>query len=240
MYRVTLLLISLFIITSCSIESQQCTKDDTLNLVSAGFTKEEISDICDVKAISDNNTIVNNRKNKRDLLEEYGADIPDREYGNSIHPNVPIPSESHIAFSQASAEEWFSLVEGESKNSFSFQSDAKVYYKGKEIASKLPVTYDSDGVVTYAKKVIISPVSKSERYVFIKGCDRVENGLCWATFLFDFESETFTKVYAGKYGPDPWVKWIKNDEYALLRYESHGENHLYRIDLASGESIRIK
>lgn len=61
MHKNTLILVSLLIITNCSIESQKCTKDDTLKLVSAGFTKEEISDICDNEDNNNNNDMLDNK-----------------------------------------------------------------------------------------------------------------------------------------------------------------------------------
>lgn len=80
MYRFSLILISWLIMTSCSIESQKCTKGDTMKLVSSGFTEEEISDICgDNNGPAENGLITLNKEtdnstNIRDSVPSYFED----------------------------------------------------------------------------------------------------------------------------------------------------------------------
>lgn len=135
---------------------------------------------------------------------------------------------------------WESINVGQSVGSLKLNGEGSLLIGNSVIVSSIVASY-TDGKPITAKKILVSPASPNKQFVFLKACDgTTQESLCWSLYLLDVRKKVLLSPYAGKYGPDEWVEWSKDNLYAFLRYESHGEFHLYRVDLGTGESVRVQ
>jgi hypothetical protein len=133
---------------------------------------------------------------------------------------------------------WVTLVPGQSTDSLKFEKDGTLRDRGKVLLEQIPVSYSSDGSVSYASSLVVSPPSPVGDFTLIKACDREPEGLglCWAVFLLDRQQGTARQTQAGKYGPEQWVQWSKDRRYAVLASTTDRNWWLHAIDLQSGDS----
>jgi hypothetical protein len=101
------------------------------------------------------------------------------------------------------------------------------------LLSKIPVSYSSNGPISYARQIIVSNPSPSGNLNFFKACD---GSLCWALFFVDKQNRKLNKTNAGKYGPHTWVQWSRDERYAILASENDGASWLHAIDMKTGNS----
>ncbi|MBD2070112.1 hypothetical protein H6F93_21775 [Leptolyngbya sp. FACHB-671] len=146
----------------------------------------------------------------------------------------PTPSTPEDALDQ---EDWLDLLPGETVRDLSFTQTGALSYQGTILQSEIPVSTSSDGAVTYAKRLIVSPTSPSGRYTILKACEEVtDEGLCWAIYKVDRAQQTVQTVSIGKYGGLDWVQWSADDRYAVFLEKLEGTAWFIIMDLQSGES----
>jgi hypothetical protein len=78
------------------------------------------------------------------------------------------------------------------------------------------------------QSLLIFPPSPKERFVVVAGCYVA----CAWPFLVDRQERTATAFEAGKYGPDKWVSWSRDDRHALLINSTDGVSWLHSIDVS--------
>jgi hypothetical protein len=140
--------------------------------------------------------------------------------------------------SPAKLPDWVNLLPGETTGGLTFTQAGKLAYQGKILLSKIPVSYSSDGTVTYAKRLIVSPSSPSGRYTIIKACEAEtdETGLCWSIYKVDSQQAKAEKVSIAKYGGLNWVQWSSDQRYAVFVEKMEGTAWFIVMDLRTGES----
>lgn len=125
----------------------------------------------------------------------------------TVTGSIPTPAASPTLSKMAGVQEWVEIFKGESVQGLTFSSDGKLLYQGKVLLPEIPVSYISDGDITYAQRLIISDLSPSGRFNIVKACEGTtnESGLCWSVYLVDRQAETAQKVDIAKYGGLNWV-----------------------------------
>jgi ankyrin repeat protein len=132
---------------------------------------------------------------------------------------------------------WVTLCPGEKAHGLEFTEDRTLSYQGKVLLSKIPVSYNAYGPISYARQIIVSNPSPSGNFSFFKACD---GSLCWALFFVDKQKRKLNKTNAGKYGPNTWVQWSRDERYAILASENDGAAWIHAIDMKTGNSRVIK
>jgi hypothetical protein len=61
-------------------------------------------------------------------------------------------------------QQWTTILKGEAAHGLTFTTDGQLLYQGKVLLKKIPVSYVSDGNVTYAQQLIVSNPSPSSRF----------------------------------------------------------------------------
>lgn len=140
-----------------------------------------------------------------------------------------------ITFAAAS---WTHLNRGQEGGGYSFSTNGSLFYKGQMLTNNIPVTGGGDNHWFYAQSIALSPKSPSGRSAILQACQEPNLGApCWALFVVDHGSLHIERTFAGRYGPEQWVAWIRGtDEYAVLRYKDEGLTTYYRIHLPTGQS----
>jgi hypothetical protein len=133
-----------------------------------------------------------------------------------------------------SGQTWTQINRGQSAQDLQFTGQGGLSYQGKVLLPTIPVSYSSDGSVTDAVQLIVSPTSPSGRYNFFKACDR--DGICWAVYLVDRNSKTAKKIDVAKYGGRDWVQWSSDDRYAVLAEQMEGSTWMVAVELPAGKS----
>ncbi|MFP5274052.1 hypothetical protein [Coleofasciculus sp.] len=130
--------------------------------------------------------------------------------------------------------DWVNLLPGETIGDLTFTQGETLVYQCKTLLSEIPVSYSSDGTVTYAKRLIVSGSSPSGRYTFIKACEIEvkEIGLCWSIYKVDALATEAQKVNISKYGGLNWVQWSSDERYAVF----FDKTWFIVMDLLTGES----
>jgi hypothetical protein len=169
-----------------------------------------------------------------------GCTLPQAQMRESSPPVTtptavsPMPSTPEDALDQ---EDWLDLLPGETVRDLSFTETGTLSYQETILLSEIPVSTSSDGAVTYAKRLIVSPTSPSGRYTILKACEEVtDGGLCWAIYKVDRAQQTAQTVSIGKYGGLDWVQWSADDRYAVFLEKMEGTAWFIVMDLQSGES----
>jgi hypothetical protein len=65
-------------------------------------------------------------------------------------------------------QQWITILKGKSAHGLTFTADGRLLYQGKVLLTKIPVSYVSDGNVTYAQRLIVSDPSPSSRLTLLK------------------------------------------------------------------------
>lgn len=128
---------------------------------------------------------------------------------------------------------WTQLTPGKTAYGLQFTPAKSLTFQGKTLLSRVPVSYSSDGVTTYAQRLIVSPTSPSGRFNIVKGCD---GALCWAVFLIDRQTGKAQQIQIGKYGGLEWVKWTKDERYAVFGEKNDGAFWFNVVNLQTGET----
>jgi len=153
----------------------------------------------------------------------------------------PLKKHSGTTFSP-SKDVWAVLCPGEEAYGFEFTENGTLSYQEKVLLSKIPVTYNSQGPISHADRLIVSNPSPSGNFNFFQGCDKPPKGvgLCWRLFFVDKKQGKAKMTSAGKYGSHPWVQWSKDERYAILTSENEGALWIHAIDLQTGDSRAFK
>lgn len=119
---------------------------------------------------------------------------------------------------------WATILKGDSLQDLTFTNDGKLLYQNNVLLKKVPVSYVSNGNVTYAQRLIVSDPSPLGRFKVIRACESPTNetGLCWAVFLLDRQLRTAKKIGIAKYGGQEWVKWTTDERYAVFAESMEG------------------
>ncbi len=75
-----------------------------------------------------------------------------------------------------------------------------------------------------AKKLWLSPSSPTGRYAVVS----LGEGL---DFIVDKERKEAQSIFAGRYGPGPWVAWANNESHVILSSRNEGRHWLYFFSL---------
>lgn len=135
-------------------------------------------------------------------------------------------------------QQWKTILKGEAAHGLTFTANGQLLYQDKVLLSEIPVSYVSDGNVTYAQRLIVSDPSPSGRFNVVKACEGTtnESGLCWSVFLVDHQSATAKKIGIAKYGGQNWVQWSADERYAVFAESMEGVTWFVALDLQTGES----
>ncbi len=171
--------------------------------------------------------------------------LPSSGQAGGESPSVTLskasPTTEVSAPSKPNAQGWVTLYPGEAADGLEFSKDGKLSLKGKMLVAKIGVTYTSDGQVTYAKRLIVSPPSPSGNFNLLRGCDGVTDGLCWKFFLIDRQAGEAKETTVGKYGADEdWMQWSANERYLVMKGYTDGAAWLYAIDLLSAKGRALE
>lgn len=167
----------------------------------------------------------------------------------SSQPNTgAIASTPNAASSPASAvltapsipgvQHWKPILKGESVHGLTFSQEGHLIYQEKRLLNEIPVSYASDGTVTYAQRLLVSGPSPSGKFNIFKACEGLtdETGLCWAVFLVDREAGKVEQISIAKYGGQNWVQWSPDERYAVFAESMEGVTWFIALDLQTGES----
>lgn len=88
------------------------------------------------------------------------------------------------------------------------------------------VLYGWDKAPAEQQSLLIFP-SPNERFIVVAGCYVA----CAWPFLVDRQERTATAFEAGKYGPDKWVSWSKDERHALFINSNDGVSWLHSLDV---------
>lgn len=157
------------------------------------------------------------------------------QYSQTLTPTPAAISASSTLGVQA----WRTLVKGESLQNLTFTTDGKLLDQDRVLLAEIPVSYASNGDITYAQRLLVSDPSPSGRFSVIKACEgknENEPGLCWAVFLVDRQAETAESVGIAKYGGLNWVQWSADERYAVFAESMEGVSWFVALDLQSKEA----
>jgi photosystem II stability/assembly factor-like uncharacterized protein len=126
--------------------------------------------------------------------------------------------------------EWIKLSLGSKRKDFSYSKDYILSYKGKKCNDKIVNTIYVDGKPKFStpQVVYISLLSPDGKFVFLTGCTigsiDLDKGGCEERFfkLLDLEKMSLIDANDTHYGPAMWVKWSKNNKYAILHDPESG------------------
>jgi hypothetical protein len=135
-------------------------------------------------------------------------------------------------------QEWAETLKGESAQGLTFTEDGRLLYQDNVLLTEIPVSYGSNGDITYAQRLIVSDTSPSGRFNIVKACEgtTTESGLCWSVFLVDRQAQTAQKIDIAKYGGLNWVQWTVDERYALFVEAMEGVSWFVALDLQAGKS----
>lgn len=155
-----------------------------------------------------------------------------------ITPATPTAPIAPPAPSLAGVQQWTTLLKGESAQDLTFTQDGQLVYQGKPLLNKIPVSYISDGNVTYAQRLIVSNPSPSGRFSIVKACEEKtnESGLCWAVFLVDRQAQSAQRISISKYGGQEWVQWTTDEHYAVFSESMEGSTWFTVLNLQTRET----
>lgn len=156
----------------------------------------------------------------------------------TVTTSTPTPVASPNLPKMAGVQEWAKILKGESVQGLTFGNDGKLLYRDNVLLPEIPVSYISNGDITYAQRLIISDPSPSGRFNIVKACEGTtnESGLCWSVYLVDRQAETAQKVDIAKYGGLNWVQWTADERYALFAESMEGVSWFVALDLQTKES----
>lgn len=148
----------------------------------------------------------------------------------------PLPTLAVSPTPPVNTQNWSNLLPGQTIRDLSFTQAESLSHQGKTLLDKIQVSGSSDGTVTYAKRLMVSPTSPSGRYSILKACEQAEGGLCWAIYKVDRTQQTVQQTSIGKYGGLDWVQWSPDDRYAVFLEKMEGTAWFVVMDLQTGES----
>lgn len=153
-------------------------------------------------------------------------------------PSDAVPSSTENDNPTNNSQDWTTLLPGEGIDEIALTTVGTLTYQGNTLLSEIPVSYISDGTVTMAKRLIVSPTSPSGHYSLIKACEGVADGegQCWSVYLLDRISPTIQKVSIGKYGGLNWVEWSPDGRYVVFLEKMEGTAWFIGLDLQTGDS----
>jgi len=153
-------------------------------------------------------------------------------------PEASASSPTPTAPTIPGVQQWKTILKGESAHGLTFTANGQLLYQDKVLLSEIPVSYVSDGNVTYAQGLIVSDPSPSGRFNVVKACEGTtnESGLCWAVFLVDRQSEKTKKISIAKYGGQNWVQWSADERYAVFTESMEDVTWFVVLDLQTGDS----
>lgn len=158
---------------------------------------------------------------------------------STAQPSANQPASMPISSPKAvNGQTWTQINRGQTAQELQLTQEGGLSYQGTTLLPTIPVSYSSDGSVTDALQLIVSPTSPSGRYNFFKACDR--DGMCWAVYLVDRTSKTAKKVDVAKYGGRDWVQWSTDERYALMAEQMEGSTWMVAVDLPAGKSAMSK
>lgn len=91
------------------------------------------------------------------------------------------------------------------------------------------ILYGWDKAPAERQSLLIFPSSPNERFVVVAGCYVA----CAWPFLVDRQERIATAFEAGKYGPDKWVSWSRDDRHGLLINSNDDVSWLHSLDVSS-------
>jgi hypothetical protein len=124
---------------------------------------------------------------------------------------------------------------------FRIDQNGAFYFRNKRVADRIPVSFGSDGTITYAGSMQVFPASPDERHYFMTACEsgaaKSAEDLCWRPFLFDTENGKLAPVYAGKYGPLKWIRWTSDGAYGVVLSSNKGAYWIHILKPLSHEAV---
>ncbi len=197
---------------------------------------------CSTNGVRNENAETDNTLSKASTQTDKGTASPSNENTNTDKTLSDESTPIDRVKLNTGEEGWVTLHPGEEKDGLKFTKDGALSYQGKVLLPNIPVSYVSDGTVKYAGRLIVSNPSPSGNFNFFQACEQPSDGgsLCWALFVVDKEKGKATKTHAGKYGPLQWVKWSRDERYAILANQNEGASWLHAIDLQTGDSKPFK
>lgn len=172
-----------------------------------------------------------NAPNDQSAAINQNAEISDSE--------VSPPDSSETTTTETNAKtDWVTILPNQEAYALKFTDSGTLTHQDKVLLSEIPVSFSSDGSVTYAQSLIVSNPSPSARFHFLKACEDTtpQNGLCWSVFLADKTEEAAQKVDVGKYGGANWVQWSEDERYAVLIEQHDGASWFVAVNLDTGDS----
>lgn len=156
----------------------------------------------------------------------------------TLTESTPTTSPSSAIPALKGVQQWTPVKKGDSAGDLSFTTDGKLLYQGKTLLNEVPVSYGSDGTVTYAGHLLLSDPSPSGRFRVVKACERSinESGLCWSVFLVDRQAQTAQKIDVAKYGGQNWVQWSADERYAVFAESMEGVTWFVVLDSQTGKT----
>lgn len=141
-------------------------------------------------------------------------------------------------------ESYLVIQKNDTQCDFVLSENNELIYKNETIGRKLIVTQSSENTVIPANLLVVYPQSNSRRFAFVQLCEFQENdknnyGLCWTSFVFDKKNKIIKETYAGKYGPERWIKWAVDDKYFVLASTNEGANWIHAIEAETGKSYEF-
>jgi hypothetical protein len=154
---------------------------------------------------------------------------------STVQPSANQPASNPTSSSKAvNGQTWTQINRGQTAQELQLTQEGGLSYQGTTLLPTIPVSYSSDGSVTDALQLMVSPTSPSGRYNFFKACDR--DGMCWAVYLVDRTNKTAKKVDVAKYGGRDWVQWSADERYAVLAEQMEGSTWMVAVDLPAAKS----
>ena len=137
-------------------------------------------------------------------------------------------------------ESFLVLTKGDEQCGFLINENSEVLFNGRVLAKDLIASHSSDGTTIAAKLLLVYPASNSQNYYFVNSCEFQENekgyGLCWAPYIFNKKQWKLYGTYAGKYGPEEWIRWSHDDKFAIVYNRNEGAYWIHAINVNGGES----
>ena len=136
---------------------------------------------------------------------------------------------------------WFGLPKGNKKNDFIYDKKYVLSYKGIACKEKISLSTYTNGIEqqSFLPTIYISSISPNGQFVFITGCEEMKIEDCSFTLfkLLDLKTMELFDANNTKYGPQLWVKWSKNNKYAILYDASAGLLQSYNLSTKEIKTI---
>lgn len=140
-----------------------------------------------------------------------------------------LPQAGHAQLSK-----WFEVSAGHSLAGFTYKKDGTLLYRGRPFRKKISTPNDNQTRFV-PERVSISFPNSGGTYTIIQAKSKnAEFEICW---LLDLQGHTVVDINHTHYGPEQWVAWSPDDQYAILEDPEAGI--LQRVELSSGQVVDL-